>query len=263
MARNRDADWIRRQIAGLMALTAEDEPSTAAVGTEALPGVEPVAEISSPTGRLARLTAALAVIKAQDTAAAQAAARQSQAAAAAAERGRLQIGRKPKDPHAALARAEVEHAVALKRVEDLKAERERRDAAAARGENAAGPRLRIDKAQRTLRVRRAQTPSGPHGPPSTPAAAPQVNMTDPDSRIMSTKDGWVQGYNAQAIVNPHQIVLACEVSQDASDVQLYQPMNQTLTRTLTTAGITARSDSSSQTPATAQSTTSPAPAPTA
>ena len=56
---------------------------------------------------------------------------------------------------------------------------------------------------------------------------------------MTTKDGWVQGYNAQAIVNPHQIVLACEVSQDPVDVQLYAPMNHKLTRTLTAAGITA------------------------
>ena len=132
LARNRDADWIRRQIAGLMALTAEDEPSTVAK-TDAVPGVEPVCAISTPTGRLARLQAALEVIKAQDAAAAQAAARQSEAATAAAEHGRLQIGRKPKDPHAALARAEVEHAVALQRVEDLKTERERRNAAAAGG----------------------------------------------------------------------------------------------------------------------------------
>jgi Transposase DDE domain len=64
-----------------------------------------------------------------------------------------------------------------------------------------------------------------------------VNVTDPDSRIMSTQDGWVQGYNAQAIVNQHQIVLACEVSQDPGDVQLYQPMTTQLTATLRAAGI--------------------------
>jgi hypothetical protein len=55
---------------------------------------------------------------------------------------------------------------------------------------------------------------------------------------MSTKDGWVQGYNAQAIVNPKQIVLACEVSQDAADIGLFEPMNEKLTHTLTAAGIT-------------------------
>ena len=65
----------------------------------------------------------------------------------------------------------------------------------------------------------------------------RVNVTDPDSRIMSTPRGWVQGYNAQAIVNQHQIVLACDVSQDAGDVQLYEPMIRSLTSTLTAAGI--------------------------
>ena len=65
----------------------------------------------------------------------------------------------------------------------------------------------------------------------------QANITDPDSRIMTTKDGWVQGYNAQAIVNQHQIVLVCDVSQDVSDVALYQPMTKQLDRTLTAAGL--------------------------
>ena len=65
-----------------------------------------------------------------------------------------------------------------------------------------------------------------------------MNITDPDSRIMSTKDGWVQGYNAQAIVNPQQIVLAVDVSHDPGDVGLFEPMNDKLTQTLTAAGIT-------------------------
>jgi transposase len=238
LARNRDADWIGREIAKVMAVTADDQPPAAA-DTDALAGIEPACEITTPTGRLARLQAALEVIEAEDAAAAQAAARQSQAAAAEAEHGRLRIGRKPKDPHAALARAELERAVALKRVEDLKAERERRAAAVARGEKAAGPRLRIDKAHRTLQSAEQRLLAARTALQSTPAAARRVNVTDPDSRVMSTKDGWVQGYNAQAIVNPHQIVLACEVSQDAGDVQLYAPMNQKLTRTLTAAGITA------------------------
>jgi hypothetical protein len=28
----------------------------------------------------------------------------------------------------------------------------------------------------------------------------KVNLTDPDSRLQSTRDGWLQGYNAQAVV---------------------------------------------------------------
>jgi transposase len=235
--RNRDADWIRRRIAELMALTAEPEPPVAADG---LPGVEPGGASCTPTGRLARLQAALEVVKAQDAAAAERAARRREAAAAAAEHGRLPIGRKPKDPHAALARAEVERTVARTRLADLTAELTRRKAAAARGERTAGPRLRIDRARGTLQAaeqRLLAARAAAHSAPAAPAL--QVNVTDPDSRMMTSPNGWVQGYNAQAIVNPHQIVLACDVSQDAGDVGLYAPMNHKLTRTLSAAGITA------------------------
>jgi hypothetical protein len=39
-----------------------------------------------------------------------------------------------------------------------------------------------------------------------------ANPTDPDSGIMKTRRGWVQGYNAQAVVTPQQIILAAEVT---------------------------------------------------
>ena len=51
LARNRDADWIRREIAKLMAATApEEEPSTADAQLRA---GAPVAGLGSPTGRRA------------------------------------------------------------------------------------------------------------------------------------------------------------------------------------------------------------------
>lgn len=88
-ARNRDADWIRREVAKLMAVTArEDEQQPAAAGTDALPGIEPVVEIGSPTPRLSRLKAALVVIEAQDAAVKAQAARQAHAAAEQAKQGR-------------------------------------------------------------------------------------------------------------------------------------------------------------------------------
>lgn len=46
-----------------------------------------------------------------------------------------------------------------------------------------------------------------------------ANLTDPDSGIMKTRRGWVQGYNAQVVVTPDQIILAAEVTTDANDVQ--------------------------------------------
>ena len=54
-----------------------------------------------------------------------------------------------------------------------------------------------------------------------------ANPTDPDSGIMKTRRGWVQGYNAQAVVTPDQIILAADVTTEANDVrQLTGMLNQ-------------------------------------
>jgi transposase len=241
LARNRDGDWIRREVAKLMAVTGEGE-QPAAAATDALPGVEPsCGEISSPTGRLARLQAALAVIEAEDAAARAQAARQAHAAAELAEQGRQVTGRKPKrDPHAVLARAEVEQRLALERLEQMQAARAAKLEAAERGEKLkAPPPCRIRAATDSLGRAQARLAAARTTANEARARAGRANITDPESRIMTSKDGWVQGYNAQAIVNPKQIVLACDVSQNAGDAQLYQPMNDKLTQTLSAAGITA------------------------
>jgi hypothetical protein len=240
LARNREAEWIGREVAKLMAVTGEEE-QPAAAGCDALPGVEPCGEISSPAGRLARLEAALAVIEAQDRAVQAEAARQAHAAAERAEQGRQVSGRKPtKDPLAVLARAEIEHRVALERVEQMHAARAAKLEAAERGEKLkAPPPCRIRTATDSLHRAQTRLAAARTAAEEAPEKASRANITDPDSQIMSTKDGWVQGYNAQAIVNSEQIVLACDVSQDVIDVGLYEPMNDKLTQTLSAAGITA------------------------
>ena len=55
-----------------------------------------------------------------------------------------------------------------------------------------------------------------------------ANVTDPDSEIMKTRRGLVQGYNGQAVVTADQIIVAAELTTQANDVQQLQPMlNQT------------------------------------
>jgi hypothetical protein len=51
-----------------------------------------------------------------------------------------------------------------------------------------------------------------------------ANPTDPDSSIMKTRRGWVQGYNAQLVVTPQQIIPASAVTTEANDVRQLQPM---------------------------------------
>lgn len=235
--RNRDADWIRREVSKLMALTAQEEPAASFAGGEQVPGLEAAGEVSGARGRTGRLKAALVVIEAEDAAALAEAERAAKAAAVEAEHGRKLTGRKPKDPLAALARAQADRDAAAARVRSLQDARDRKLEAAARGERVEGPRpCRIEQAKVGLGQAESALLTARTAAEAAPARR-RVNLTDPDSRVMSTPRGWVQGYNAQAIVNQHHIVLACDVSQNAGDVQLYEPMIRSLTNNLTAVGI--------------------------
>ncbi len=66
--------------------------------------------------------------------------------------------------------------------------------------------------------RRFGSPAKPYTPPQQPVG--KINVTDPDSRNVKTPRGYVQGYNAQAVCNEQQIVVAAEVSVSSADFGL-------------------------------------------
>ena len=257
LAKNRDREWIKREVCKLIALTgegaklaggasAQDGPSAAAVQEplEATGAGAAVTEAPAPAsaagGRLGRLRAALAEIDAVDAAEAAEAEREAKEAAEHAARGEMVRGRKPADPAKALARAAADHAVARDRLGEMRAKRERRERAAGAGERPlpkAPPPCRIRRATERLERAEADLAAAREAAEEAPKPARQANVTDPDSRIMKTQKGWVQGYNAQAIASRDQIVIACKVSNDASDAQLLEPMAAELERSLAAAGI--------------------------
>ena len=52
-----------------------------------------------------------------------------------------------------------------------------------------------------------------------PTAKMQRNFTDPASRIMKTSNGFIQGYNVQAVVDEaHQVIVATRVSNKGTDM---------------------------------------------
>jgi transposase len=84
-------------------------------------------------------------------------------------------------------------------------------------------------AAEAAREEQEQAPKRPGGKPKPPSAVPadkaQRNFTDPDSRILKTKDGFVQGYNAQAAVDAgHQIIVAHGLTNSTSDQGQLEPM---------------------------------------
>lgn len=58
-----------------------------------------------------------------------------------------------------------------------------------------------------------------------PNAKAQRNFTDPESRVMPTRSGFIQGYNAQAAVDgAHQIIVAQTLSNSSSDQAQLAPL---------------------------------------
>lgn len=221
---NRSAEWIRAQVEALIKATKDSE--TAEPGAPE-PGADPLsaAQIRGAKARLARLEQALAVIEAEDAAEAEEVAAKTEHAAEEAAEGRKLRGRKPKDPPAALARARADLAGAEAR---LRAKTQARAAAAAAGRPIGPEGYGIARAEQA-RDRAAQalekaTAAAAEAPPPPRKA----NVTDADSRIMKTRKGFLQGYNAQAAVDANQIVVGQLVSQDTNDVQLLAPMLKTL-----------------------------------
>jgi transposase len=86
--------------------------------------------------------------------------------------------------------------------------------------------------------RRFSRPPDPYTPPATPAG--RVNVSDPDSRVVKGLRGFIQGYNAQAVTNEHQIVVAAEVMTTAPDFGHLEPMLNAAQRELEIAGVTER-----------------------
>ena len=90
----------------------------------------------------------------------------------------------------------------------------------------------VDKRGRAL----SRGSTKPYQPPATPAG--KVNVTDPDSKNLKAPRGYIQGYNAQAVVNENQIVIAAEINTDSPDFGHLGPMVQAAQRELEAAGIT-------------------------
>jgi transposase len=74
--------------------------------------------------------------------------------------------------------------------------------------------------------------------PLPPRVAPRASVTDPDSRRMKAKHGFVQGYNAQIAVTDSQVIVGATVSQAGTDHHLLPEVLDATEQALGEAGIT-------------------------
>ena len=71
---------------------------------------------------------------------------------------------------------------------------------------------------RPIRGRRPTPESATH------RSRQRANTTDPESRLLKTRSGYVQGYNAQAVATEDQFVVAAAVTNHAHDALSFAPM---------------------------------------
>jgi hypothetical protein len=90
---------------------------------------------------------------------------------------------------------------------------------------------KIREARRALEARAREKAAAEGTGPKTaaPKEKDQYNFTDPESRIMKGADGFVQGYNAQAVVEPTlQLIVGQAVTDATNDKQQLMPMLKTM-----------------------------------
>jgi len=72
-------------------------------------------------------------------------------------------------------------------------------------------------------------------PPARPAG--KINLTDPDSRVVPTRRGFMQGYTAQAVATAEQIVITADVICGGNERRTLQPLIDGARRELDQAGV--------------------------
>ncbi|MDA1094769.1 MAG: IS1182 family transposase [Acidobacteria bacterium] len=87
---------------------------------------------------------------------------------------------------------------------------------------------RIREAKRVLEARAQAAAATPPADVATPDPQAQYNFTDPESRIMTGPDGFVQAYNAQIAVDDQPLIVGQAVPQETNDTKQLMPMIATI-----------------------------------
>lgn len=150
---------------------------------------------------------------------------------ARSEAGLPVVGCIPKGPHhLAEARAHL-----ARELRDHQAKLDRRAAIIASGKKPMGaPPVPTEQHSRIIRARRvvaaaeqaAQTEQAEAARRPADAHLPKTvaNITDPQSRVMPTRRGFLQGYNAQVAVTSDHLIAAVHLGQSPNDMSSFVPM---------------------------------------
>jgi transposase len=123
----------------------------------------------------------------------------------------------------------------LRRLRECKAKLEAEKEAARRAQEEKIEQREAEEAA-TGRKKRGREPKTPEEAAEEKAES-KANTTDPASEIMKTRQGYVQGYNAQAVVTEDQYIVAPGLTTEANDQRRLHPMLDEAAANLDAAGV--------------------------
>ena len=124
----------------------------------------------------------------------------------------------------------------LRRLAECKAKLEGEKAAARRAQEEKIEQREAEEAA-TGRKKRGRQPKTPEQAAQEKAES-KANTTDPTSEIMKARQGYVQGYNAQAVVTQEQYIVAPGLTTEANDQRQLHPMLNEAAANLEAVGVT-------------------------
>ena len=96
----------------------------------------------------------------------------------------------------------------------------------------------VAMAEHTARTGYVRKNNPPKPRPIPPKEGQRINVTDPDSRPVKTRHGFIQGYTAQAAATAEQVIVAAELIAGANERHRLEPMARAAEEELTKAGVT-------------------------
>jgi transposase len=230
---NRTEAWLREQVNTILAEAQRmDAAEDAEHGDRR--GDEPPDDLADPDVRAAKIRAALAEIEAERRQAEQVTTEQAERNArqkTAIDKGRSGPGRRAPDLEVHAAGVQLARLIAAQqaKIDARAAQVAAAEAAGVRRHRMGRPPAGIEAsaaiAAARARLAAAEARAAEHARRRAERATPaRANLTDPGSRPMPTRRGWVQGYNVQVAVTDDQLIVATGVGQQTGDSREFVPM---------------------------------------
>ena len=232
MDANRTEGWLRAEATRISAEAAEvDAAEDARFGPE-VRGDEVPAELADRSGRRERIRRALEQVATDRQRVEELSAAQQQRAAD--HLAAVLAGESPRKPpkgadklavaRARVARDERRHAETTGERRSQLGTQLRRNRQRLAAEEAAQAAEEAQAEVKAIGGTRASDTVAEAAKPARKSREPKANLTDPDSRPMKTRLGWLQGYNAQGVCTDDHLILEIRATQDCNDMAWFEPM---------------------------------------